>query len=180
MESDIVRPILRVNLRYGSIPCPILSLVRKLFRCRNRGSTNQKVANDRSAVDALRSDTKSTGRYCQVMAQSAVDKIPRGPKLDALTAEKVFGWKNVHQHEGSLVGKRQDKAGHWRLAKLLNYSTSPLHAYTIEKRMSELGRSEQYLRELSRITRAKKIPPIGLRLINVAELPSKLLENTAG
>jgi hypothetical protein len=27
----------------------------------------------------------------QVMAQSAIDKIPPGPKLDALTAEKVFG-----------------------------------------------------------------------------------------
>jgi hypothetical protein len=33
------------------------------------------------------------------MAQSAIDKIPLGPKLDALTAEKVFGWKNVHKHE---------------------------------------------------------------------------------
>jgi hypothetical protein len=29
--------------------------------------------------------------------QSAIDKISLGPKLDALTAEKVFGWKNVHQ-----------------------------------------------------------------------------------
>jgi hypothetical protein len=57
------------------------------------------------------------------MAQSAVDKIPPGPKLDALTAEKVFGWKKVHKHEGALVGKKQDKAGRWRLAKVLNYST---------------------------------------------------------
>jgi len=23
----------------------------------------------------------------------------------------VFGWKNVHKHEGALVGKKQDKAG---------------------------------------------------------------------
>jgi len=45
-------------------------------------------------------DTKSTGRFFQAMAQSAVDKIPPGPELDALTAEKVFGWKNVHEHEG--------------------------------------------------------------------------------
>jgi hypothetical protein len=29
------------------------------------------------------------------MAQSAVDKIAPGPQLDALTAEKVFGWKNI-------------------------------------------------------------------------------------
>jgi|RhiMetdeSRZDD1v2_1073273.scaffolds.fasta_scaffold319247_1 hypothetical protein len=41
---------------------------------------------------------------------SAVDKIPPGPKLDALTAEEVFGWKHVHKHEGTLVGKKQDKA----------------------------------------------------------------------
>jgi hypothetical protein len=74
-------------------------------------------------VLALPADTKSTG-HCsvQVMAQSAVDKIPPGPKLDALTAERVFGWKNVHEHHGALVGKRQDKAGHWRRAKVPNYS----------------------------------------------------------
>jgi hypothetical protein len=29
----------------------------------------------------------------QVMAQSPIDKIPRGSKLNAITAEKVFGWK---------------------------------------------------------------------------------------
>ena len=39
-------------------------------------------------------------------------------QLDALTAEKVFGWKTVHRHEGALVGKRRDKAGRWRLAKV--------------------------------------------------------------
>jgi hypothetical protein len=44
------------------------------------------------------------------MAQSAIDRIPPGTKLDALTAEKVFGWKDVHKHEGTLVGKKQDKA----------------------------------------------------------------------
>jgi hypothetical protein len=29
-------------------------------------------------------------------------------------AEKVFGWKNVHQHDGEIIGKKQDKAGRWR------------------------------------------------------------------
>jgi hypothetical protein len=38
------------------------------------------------------------------MPQSAIDKIPPGLKLDALTAEKVFGWKNVHKREVALVG----------------------------------------------------------------------------
>jgi hypothetical protein len=94
------------------------------------------------------------------MAQSAIDKIPAGQKLDAITAEKVFGWKNIHQHtdRGGLYGKRQDKIGHWRLAKVPNYSTNPLHAYSIEDRMKQVGRLDRYQKELSRITRAKSIP----------------------
>ena len=92
------------------------------------------------------------------MAQSAIDKIPPGPKLDELTAEKVFGWKNVHKHEGTLVGKKQDKAGRWRLAKVPYYSTNPVHAYSIEGRMSQLGRLDRYQKELSKITHANNIP----------------------
>jgi hypothetical protein len=52
------------------------------------------------------------------MPETANDKIPPGPKLDALTAEKVFGWKNVHKHEGEPVGKNQDRAVNWRLGKV--------------------------------------------------------------
>jgi hypothetical protein len=76
------------------------------------------------------------------MAQSAVDKIAPGPQLDALTAEKVFGWKNIHEHEGSLVGKKQDRAGRWRLAKVPYYSTNPVLAYSIEDRMKQVGRTD--------------------------------------
>jgi hypothetical protein len=78
------------------------------------------------------------------MAQSAVDKIPTGPKLDALTAEKVFGWQKVHKHQGALVGRKQDKAGRWRRAKVPNYSTNPLHASSIDERMKQLGRLDRY------------------------------------
>jgi hypothetical protein len=94
------------------------------------------------------------------MAQSAIDKIPSGPKLDALTAEKVFGWRNVHQHNdrGGLYGKRQDKLGHWRLAKVPSYSTNPLQAYPIEERMKQLRRLDRYQKELSKITQATNIP----------------------
>jgi hypothetical protein len=92
------------------------------------------------------------------MAQQTIDKIPPGPKLDALTVEKVFGWKNVHKHEGSLVGKKQDKVDRWRLAKVPYYSTNPIHASSIEERMKQLGRLDQYLRELFRLTRSKSIP----------------------
>jgi len=52
------------------------------------------------------------------MANKTLDKIPLGPELDALTAEKVFGWKNVHEHDGELIGKKQDKAGRWRSGKV--------------------------------------------------------------
>jgi hypothetical protein len=38
------------------------------------------------------------------MANKAPDKIPPGPKLDALTAEKVFGWKNVHKNDWGACG----------------------------------------------------------------------------
>jgi hypothetical protein len=69
---------------------------------------------------ALTVDTQSTGLCFQVMAQIVIDKMPPGPELDALTAEKVFGWRNVRQHDDrdGFYGKRQDKAGCWRLAKV--------------------------------------------------------------
>jgi hypothetical protein len=92
------------------------------------------------------------------MANKAPDKIPPGPKLDALTAEKVFGWKNVHKHEASLVGKKQDKAGRWRLAKVPYYSTNPVHALSVDDRMKQLGRLDRYQKELAKITRSKNMP----------------------
>jgi hypothetical protein len=65
------------------------------------------------------------------MARLDIHRILPDPKLDALTAEKVFGWQNVHKHHGALVGKKQDKAGHWRRAKVPNYSINPLHSYSV-------------------------------------------------
>jgi hypothetical protein len=112
------------------------------------------------------------------MAQSAIDKIPPSPELDALTAQKAFGWKKIHKHDGALVGKKQDKAGRWRLAKVPYYSTNPVHAYPIEKRMKQLGRLDQYLRELFRITRTKNIPSQWPPRINVAGQLSKLWDGT--
>jgi hypothetical protein len=92
------------------------------------------------------------------MAQTA-DKIPAGPDLDAITAQKVFGWKNVHKHDGSLIGKKQDRAGRWRSARVPSFSTNPVLAYAIDDRMKQLGRSDRYLKELAKITRAKNLPP---------------------
>jgi len=66
-------------------------------------------------------DTRSTGRSFQAMARSAIDKIPPGPKLDALKAEKVFGCHKLHKHQGALVGRKQDKAGRWRSGVGINF-----------------------------------------------------------
>jgi hypothetical protein len=90
-------------------------------------------------------------------------KVPnqnlRGSDLTTATAEKVFGWKNVHKHEGGLMGKKQDKLGRWRTAKVPDYANDPVQAYAIDERMKQLGRSERYLKELSKIIKANKLPP---------------------
>src|SRR5215468_1521969 len=92
------------------------------------------------------------------MAIKTPDKILSGPQLDILTAQKVFGWKNVHQHDGEIVGKKQDKAGRWRRARVPSFSTNPVLAYAIDDRMKQLGQSERYQKELVKITRAADIP----------------------
>ena len=93
------------------------------------------------------------------MAKKTPDQTPSGPQLDILTAQKVFGWKNVHQHDGEIVGKKQDKAGRWRRARVPSFSTNPVLAYAIDDRMKQIGKSERYQKELSKITREKKLPP---------------------
>jgi hypothetical protein len=92
------------------------------------------------------------------LAQRRLEKLSPGADLDAAVAQKVFGWRYVHKHDGALIGKKQDKAGRWRSAKVPSYSTDPVQAYTIDERMKQLRRTERYLRELSKITRANKIP----------------------
>jgi hypothetical protein len=39
-----------------------------------------------------------------------------------------------------------------------NYSTNPLHSYSVENRMKQLGRMDRYEKELSRISTSKNIP----------------------
>lgn len=87
---------------------------------------------------------------------------PSSPKnqeqLTKATAERVFGWKSLRRHKGVLVGKKQDRAGHWRKAKVPDYAGDQRFAYAIVERMKELGRLDRYLRELSRITKTKDLP----------------------
>ena len=44
------------------------------------------------------------------------------------------------------------------IGQATHYSTNPIHASSIEERMKQLGRLDQYLRELFRLTRSKSIP----------------------
>jgi hypothetical protein len=81
-----------------------------------------------------------------------------GHELTAEIAENVFGWRDVHEHEGQLIGKKQDKLGRWRLAKVPDYSSDPAKAYAIDERMKELGAGEAYAKELLRITKAEGLP----------------------
>ena len=55
--------------------------------------------------------------YRHMANKRAPNRALSGEQLAKATAEKVFGWKNVHKHEGELIGKKQDKAGRWRKEK---------------------------------------------------------------
>jgi hypothetical protein len=97
-------------------------------------------------------------RLAKKFSATTEKKMSAGTKLDALVAKEVFGWKNLQHHAASLYGKRADKLGRLRTAKVPNYSTNPVHAYVIEPRMKQLGLLNGYNRELSKMTHAKSIP----------------------
>ena len=63
------------------------------------------------------------------MPKQAYSRDLRGSDLTAAIAEKVFGWKNVHKQNGDLIGKKQDKLGRWRTAKVPDYSDDPVQAW---------------------------------------------------
>ena len=90
--------------------------------------------------------------------QHNVVKIPSGAELNALVAERVMGWKNVQSQDGHYWGRKQDKAGRWRRTAVRNYCENPADAYLIDERIKQLGLLERYLKELTKITHAKKIP----------------------
>lgn len=91
------------------------------------------------------------------MSKKAPKRNLSGSELTKATAEKVFGWKNVHIHDGELIGKKQDKLGRCRTAKVPDYS-DPAEAYAIDERMKQLGRWERYVKELSELTKEKNLP----------------------
>jgi len=94
-----------------------------------------------------------------------IDRLEAGRELDALVAQNVMGWKNVHREDIGRGGKRDqyrgtkpDKLGRWRSADVQHYSTYSADAYLIPARMKELGLWERYVKELSKMTQAKGLP----------------------
>ena len=95
------------------------------------------------------------------MAKGNVDKPLAGPQLDARVAERVFGWKDIRRqapHSDQYWGKKPDKLGRLRRAKVPSYSTDARLASQIEERMNELKIFDRYRKEVSKIARAEGLP----------------------
>jgi hypothetical protein len=78
--------------------------------------------------------------------------------LNAEIAEAVFAWKGVHCHEGRLIGRKPDRLGRMRTAKVPDYAGDPAAASVIDERMKELGKETPYLKELARLASSEKLP----------------------
>jgi hypothetical protein len=74
------------------------------------------------------------------MAQKSTDDRPHS-QLSAAVAEIVFGWTKVQRRDGELIGKKKDKAGRWRAAKVPDYASDAARAYEIDARMTQLGKA---------------------------------------
>jgi hypothetical protein len=92
------------------------------------------------------------------MAKTEPKRKKHDERLTKAVAEKLLGWMNVHRYGGELIGKKQDKAGRWRKAKVPDYAHDQRQAYAIDTRMKQLGRSDRYLKELSKITKPNHLP----------------------
>ena len=90
------------------------------------------------------------------MAGNSNDKA--NERLTRAVAEQVFGWKSVRNYLGERIGRKQDKAGHWRKAKVPNYAGDQRLAYAIDARMKALKMWDRYSKELVKITAAKNLP----------------------
>jgi hypothetical protein len=92
------------------------------------------------------------------MAKTA-DKRLRDFDLSAAVAEKIFGWRDVRKVASGLVGKKQDKLGRWRSAKVPDYARDAAQGYAIDQKMKQLSKATQYAKELTRIAKTQNLPP---------------------
>jgi hypothetical protein len=82
----------------------------------------------------------------------------KSDSLNAEIAESVFGWESVHSHEGELIGKKPDRLGRMRTAKVPDYAGDPKQASAIDERMNHLGKEALYTKALARLTQKEKLP----------------------
>jgi hypothetical protein len=79
--------------------------------------------------------------------------------MDAVVAETVMGWKDVRRETGAgYRGKRPDKLGRFRTARVPPYSTEPREAAALGPRLEQLGRFRQFLKELEKTAHAEGVP----------------------
>jgi hypothetical protein len=86
-----------------------------------------------------------------------------GPDLDARVAAVVMGWKELRAVPGKngqteYRGKRPDKLGRWRTAKVPRFSIEPSAAALVEQRLKQLGHWNRYEKELAKMTQARGLP----------------------
>jgi hypothetical protein len=91
---------------------------------------------------------------------AAVTDLKPGPELDALVAEAVMGWKDVRRESGGAGyrGRKPDKLGRFRSARVPPYSTEPREAAAIGARLEALGRGGKFSKELQQSAHAKGVP----------------------
>jgi hypothetical protein len=91
---------------------------------------------------------------------AAVEDLKPGPALDALVAEAVMGWKNVRRESGGAGyrGKKPDRLGRFRSARVPSYSTEPREAAALGPRLHALGRGDKFSKELAKFAHAKGMP----------------------
>ncbi len=91
---------------------------------------------------------------------AAIATLKPGPALDALVAGAVMGWKDVRPERGGAGyrGRKPDKLGRFRSARVPPYSTEPREAAAVAARLEALGRSGRFHKELAKSAHAKGVP----------------------
>jgi hypothetical protein len=93
-----------------------------------------------------------------VSVQKKVDNHDNDAELNAEIAKRVMGWKNVHRQDRlTYIGKKQDKIGHWRTAKVPDYLDLKFTSQ-IEERLKQLGLLEKYTQTLTKIAQSEGLP----------------------
>jgi hypothetical protein len=77
-------------------------------------------------------------------------------KRVSITTTEAMAVNSLHRCvDDDLIGKKQDKLGRWRIAKVSDYANDPVQAYAIDERIKQLGRSARIPEGACRTMKAK-------------------------